>query len=428
MASNTLTFGFLLTLLVLFAAWYTAPPRLNLPPHLLGHPIVDQQDFLDEKTVDDLLEWTRSLGSIPSVARDTDSYKVKREHIGEAVPFNSTTQSCGLPYLIPNEKRELCIFPGRIDVGKHFILAGGIEGLKEPYNTLVSRVQPFIKYIFNYGDHAVPKRLFESEEFTAFAKAVCPAHKQGVLDYFQFNLVIQVPGQTVASHIDAPVFYHANRFEFPQWLLASMVFSGLFQDDFVDQVQVVAYYHKWKTTKGGEFFFWNDNSGVGHKSYPMSRSANSVDGSKTVHAAAVYQPSRKPPVLAQNNVNELAYNKSTKLWDVKSNGNIIASYVEDDIRFGAVYRARCFADEADREAFREAQKNQWTLDYVLNIFEKDMRKRGVYREGLSRYELSLLIMKTYVSYPLSPTAIIPYNYCALDRLYPWTSYFLSWIC
>jgi hypothetical protein len=40
-------------------------------------------------------------------------------------------------------------------------------------------------------------------------------------------------------HLDAPYFWGASRVSVPQWLLVSMVFSGLFQDKFVDQVQVL---------------------------------------------------------------------------------------------------------------------------------------------------------------------------------------------
>ena len=39
-------------------------------------------------------------------------------------------------------------------------------------------------------------------------------------------------------HLDAPYFWGASRVSVPQWLLVTMVFSGLFQDKFVDQVQV----------------------------------------------------------------------------------------------------------------------------------------------------------------------------------------------
>lgn len=404
------------------------PTRFNPPDHLLNHPLVDRPNFLSEETINDLLQMTRDIGVIPSVMRDTDSYKVKRTHIGEAMPFDEATGSCPEPLLIPDESRKLCVFPGRIDVGKHFIMTGGIEGMKESHQKLSSRVQPFIKYIFNYSEHPVPKKLFESPEFMQLAKSVCPADKQGVLDYFQFNLVIQVPGQTVATHIDAPVFYHANRFEFPQWLLASMVFSGLFQDDFVHQVQVVAYYHKWKTADGGSFWFWNHKNGTAETAFPASGSANSVDGSKMMHAAAIYRPKEDPPILPQTAVNALQFQKETGKWCVTSDGNVVRCYEESDIRFGAVYRARCFADEKDFEYFKKSQQEQFTLEHVLNVFEKDLRAKGVYREGLNHYQLGNLIMETYVKYPLSPTAIIPYNYCALAKLYPWTKHILQYFC
>jgi hypothetical protein len=48
--------------------------------------------------------------------------------------------------------------------------------------------------------------------------------------------VVQVPGQTVATHVDGVYFWGATRREFPQWLLACMLFSNLFADTFINQV------------------------------------------------------------------------------------------------------------------------------------------------------------------------------------------------
>ncbi len=115
-------------------------------------------------------------------------------------------------------------------------------------------------------------------------------------------------------HLDAPYFWGASRVSVPQWLLVSMVFSGLFQDKFVDQVQVspsaaaapppctaplhrrhapsrrrlqvVAYLHEWTDDRGGAFVYWKDNSGQMHSVPPSPLSGSSVDGSKTVHAGA----------------------------------------------------------------------------------------------------------------------------------------------
>lgn len=66
---------------------------------------------------------------------------------------------------------------------------------------------------------------------------------------------------TQATHLDGVYFKGATRFQFPQWLLAAMKFSQLWEDDFVDQVQVVAYYHEWEDEdRGGLFALWDDNA------------------------------------------------------------------------------------------------------------------------------------------------------------------------
>ena len=87
--------------------------------------------------------------------------------------------------------------------------------------------------------------LFNDPKFQTLAKDTCPSDKQ-VLDPFQFNFIIQVmspshkearfrvsgcswplcltltgslpqvPGQTVAAHLDGVYFWGASRFNVPQ--------------------------------------------------------------------------------------------------------------------------------------------------------------------------------------------------------------------
>ena len=50
--------------------------------------------------------------------------------------------------------------------------------------------------------------------------------------------------------------------------------------------------------------------------------------------------------------------------------------------------------------------------------------------AMERLELGLLIMDTYIRYPL-PTdsrSLIPYNYCALPRVKPWLAPLLRPFC
>eukprot|EP01034_Spumella_vulgaris_P035949 gene35949-44329_t len=116
-----------------------------------------------------------------------------------------------------------------------------------------------------------------------------------------YNYIVQVPGQTVAFHLDSPSFWGATRFNFPQWLIVSMVFSGLFQDKFVNQIQVVGYLHEWTaspndTSIGGEVVYYENETAI-HAVQPIPRSGTLVDGTKVLHAAKVYHPDVKPPVM-----------------------------------------------------------------------------------------------------------------------------------
>lgn len=117
----------------------------------------------------------------------------------------------------------------------------------------------FLSLRFNVTEFSEVDRLFSSRAFQDAALKVCPKNKR-FLDPFQFNFIMQgtkvveiqnsriflitnspilVPGQTVAEHVDAVYFWGATRFQVPQWLLAVMQYSGLFQKEFIDQIQVL---------------------------------------------------------------------------------------------------------------------------------------------------------------------------------------------
>lgn len=129
-----------------------------------------------------------------------------------------------------------------------------------------------------------------------------------------------------------------------------MKFSNLWEDKFVDQVQVVAYYHQWKDearARGGQFALWTD-TGEPHLVNPDSGTASIVDGSKNVHTATVYwpdHPAGPPPVIDKEKDVFLAFRDQTKVdddegeltWDVIQDGKILRSYNESEIRFSLVY-------------------------------------------------------------------------------------------
>ena len=401
--------------------------RTDLPAHLLGHEARYYENFITEDTADKLMELVKSFKTIPTNSQDLKYYETRHEHIGEAVPFVEGT-SCPHPLLIPNLNRTLCTFPGRLDVGSHYIRSGGHEGLKERYEALVSRILSFGVYLFDLNKYPVLKQLFEDENFQRASRVVCPTGKP-YLDPFQFNFIVNTPGQTVAHHIDGVYFWRATRFQFPQWLLAAMKFSGLWEDDFIGQVQVVAYLHKWTEERNGKFVYWTDN-GDSKSINPTPFSANVVDGSKVVHAATVYRAGVSPPLLNPAKKISLDYSGNDQ-WVIRSDGQNMTTLTTDDLRISIVYRAKCFQDKNEADRYRDLKDGDFlTLDEILATFKADLVKRGALTAGaeISAFDLGLLIVKTYVRYPLPPKSIIPYNYCALPRLFPALKSLLDPIC
>lgn len=437
-----------------------APP--GLPEHLVHHPVHYELNLLSERNMGRLMDMFKgSMRSFPTNIADVKSYASRapnlREHVGEARPVDEDG-SCAHPFLVPDSTGKLCVLPGRIDVGRHFALTGGSEGLKESYDKIISRLQSFGRYHFDWSAlDPVVTDLFQDEKFLDAARATCPRSKQ-VLDPFQFNVIIQLPGQSVALHIDAPYFWGASRFEFPQWLLASMVFSGLFSDKFVDQIQLVAYAHQWNDTVGGgangvgyaeragNFIYWDENTAAFKSVAPVPAAGSSVDGSKTVHAAVIYRPNAELPILNKDKNNVLEYTGDGELWTVANEDGPIRNYTTDDLRISIVYRAKCFADEAERDRFnaeKDDPSKHIALSTILGTLGDDLVARGVISQATrdaavsdaatpdQRLDFAMALMDTYVKYPKPvTTAFVPVNYCALPRLpaFGWTRYVLAPFC
>eukprot|EP00439_Symbiodinium_sp_Y106_P059168 s2190_g8.t1 len=300
------------------------------------------------------------MGLPTNVAADLKTaVRPLHRHVGEARPVEADG-SCSHHLLVRDGNSSDCILPQRIDVAKHYIMTGGPEAIREPFEDMVSRVSSFGRYMFNLTEMPVVEQLFAGPKFQRAAKSVCPTSKQ-VLDPFQYNFILSVPGQTVALHLDAPWFLGATRFQFPQWLLAVMVFSNLFQDRFVDQVQVVGYLHDRPALdddSGGRFLYYDQNSATPKAVLSKPRSGVAVDGSKTLHAAGVTLRAGhavqyfsvsfnvKLALTASDKDNALFYVGDEK-WQLRSNGEVLQTYNSSDLRMTIVYRARCFASEED---------------------------------------------------------------------------------
>ena len=414
----------------------------SIPAHLTQHEVLVMPSLLDADTQAGLMSLARELGTFGSVTGAENTYEMRHEDIGEGSENPAREDgSCAHPFLLPSRDGKRCILPGRVDVGRHYVLTGGIEGRKEQHTDLVSRAQSFIRYLFSPQDHAVTRALFNSTPFVSAARAVCPQRDSAVLDTFQASIIIQVPGQTVPAHIDGVWFRGADRFHVPQWLLAVMAFSGLFRDRFIDQVQIVAYFaprHVGERS-GGHFTQWTSGR---PEAVPCSPgSGNAMDGSKVIHAAAVFQPSASPPRLNKDDVNALVFvdesdsGEAGGKWELRTNGVARGRWSPEDLRYSVVYRARCFPSEAARDAFNSAQRaGEGLLDLetqIIDPLKEELVRRGAASsrsvlDALPRLDLALKLLD-FVVYP-TPDVFFPVNYCALSLKVPWLQRVVDFLC
>jgi hypothetical protein len=225
-----------------------------------------------------------------------------------------------------------------------------------------------------------------------------------------------------------------------------MAFSGLFADRFIDQVQLVAYFHEWQDAsgaRGGTFAHWAARDGSVAVLAPEPGSANAMDGSKTVHAATLFEPGAAAPWLDKSVRHALVFNASDTTWALVSGGQPRGAahvWSERQLRFSVVYRARCFGSEREREAFAAALAAREGLmdlerDILLPLMREAVRRRAAPSlealQGLPRLDLGLKLLDVFVRYPKPPRAWLPFNYCALPRLLPGSRALaraIDWLC
>lgn len=424
-------------------------PRSAIPEHLLNHAVVYRENLVSDDLGHTLMNHMKEISVFPSnIAADlkTAVAVTSNEEIGEGQPL-SADGKCDHLYLTPNVNKTLCVLPQRIDVGMGFIKTGGVDGLQELHETMVSRTSSFGQYnMFSKEDsdlkkvHPAVSALFRSAKFESVSTAVCPSDKQ-IVDPFQYNFIINVPGQSVPLHLDAPTFRGgATRKNFPQWLLVAMCFSGFFKEHYVDNVQVVAYLHRWIPQKkhAGDFVYFRQDSSKFEMIPAMPLAGTGVDGAKTIHAARTYMPQEMVPPLDKDKHSELVY-KGNEKWNLQVDGKTVRIYDTNDLRVAIVYRARCFESVEDRDDFHEngfgsKVEPYMALEKILARFKSDLVAKGKLSEegaeSISRLDLALLIISTYIQYPLPDPSVrlMPYNVCALAKIFPTVKPLMTAFC
>jgi hypothetical protein len=97
-------------------------------------------------------------------------------------------------------------------------------------------------------------------------------------------------------------------------------------------------------------------------------------------------------------------------WTLRTpSGEVVQEFDTDDLRYSVSWKAYCFADEREREAWR-SHTDDLGLDQILETLEADLRGRGRLGAGAPRpadAEFGKLLIDTYVRFPAAEATEAP---------------------
>jgi hypothetical protein len=278
----------------------------------------------------------------------------------------------------------------------NFIRTGGRLGRDEPPKALAVRTSYF-REEYAYGTNV---RIGGIEPFLhheAFVDAARKVHGRRVIEPAIAYANLMVPGQELAVHTDVPEFRGCNRKVVPQWLLVVMHHSGLFEEWRMPIATGIAWFHD---CDGGALAYWPDGPDQPAKTHEARFNTAMVLDTDTIFhgvdriasvAADDLPPLRPGMALAPT---------GNHGWIVRAGeAQPVAHYDWDDLRFSVSWKAYCFRDEAERDAWRD-HADDLTLTTVVDRLVADLHERGRVEADVQRdAALGLLMMDEYIHFP-----------------------------
>jgi hypothetical protein len=286
--------------------------------------------------------------------------------------------------------------PQRYDAAKNFVRTGGRFARDEPAAMLAARTNYF-REEYAYGLKGLIDGVDAFMHHEGFVEAARALFGRPIIEPAIVFANLMVPGQELAVHTDVPEFRGCNRKVMPQWLLVAMHHSGLFDAWRMPIATGVAWFHDCPT--GGEFAYWPG----GAEAAPVAHSVRTdtalvLDADSVFHgvdrvASAVKDMAPLKPGMALEFVGDGE-------WAVRGEGDDVARYRWNELRFSVSWKAYCFENAAEQAAWRE-HANDLTIDVVVDRFVDDLRDRGRLDDGpvIVGPELGQLIIDEYIRFP-----------------------------
>jgi hypothetical protein len=288
-------------------------------------------------------------------------------------------------------------FPARWDAVRNFVRTGGRRG-RAPVGELAARTNYF-REVYAYGAEPRIEGIEPFLHHEGFIEAARRLHGRPVVEPAIVFANLLVPGQELAVHTDVPEFRGVNRTRHPQWLIVAMRHSGLFEEWRMPIATGVAWFHD---CDGGEFAYWPDGPEAPPEAHRVRyNTALLLDTDSVFHGV-------DPVAAVDESVTALAPGMQLRFvgdgrWTVFDGERAVVTHPWAALRFSISWKAYCFADEAERQAWFE-HTDDLGVERVVDRLVDDLRARGRIDARPPDAELIDVIIDEYVRFPASPAA------------------------
>jgi hypothetical protein len=284
--------------------------------------------------------------------------------------------------------------PARWDAARNFLRTGGRLGRAEPLHVLAARTNYF-RETYAYGDEVRVPGVEPFLRHDGFVAAARRLYGRPVVEPAIVYANLLVPGQELAIHTDVPEFRGVNRTRHPQWLLVVMRHSGLFEEWRMPIATAVAWFHD---CEGGEFAFYPEGPAAPAVAQRVRYNTAILLDTDTIFHGVDRVAETAEPVDRLSPGMRLRCD-GDDAWSVVAGDEVVTRYRWRDLRFSVSWKAYCFADEAERRAWRTGTDDLRVEDVVDRLVD-DLRARGrIDGARPDDHALVELLIDEYVRFP-----------------------------
>lgn len=266
---------------------------------------------------------------------------------------------------------------------------------KEPEGT---RTAPWFRNFWALGGKVIfpgAEQAFHNPNFIAAARAHFGAQ---VIAPLAMMTNFNVPAPAAQPHLDLPFFRGAHKREVPSWLLAPMGYSGLFQRWAIPVASVITWIYG---GKGGEFEYWPDGLRAASVVKANLLDNEGVIGDNEYMYHRVRQIGDESQFLTGNQIPyDAMLERTVTGWQIAVRGKVLATYAPEHVRTSILWKAYCFANQGEADAFNSGTDNL-TPRRIVDIFQADLQHRGIRIDPpgdlTEQGEWSQAVQNTYVA-------------------------------